>query len=453
MYVLFNETELIPEYNASCGNTIYKLITDIFTYNFNLNNLVGDIIINYEIISGEVDIDVDYDGVVTEAHGLVSTGSITINRDDITKLIAVITVTPITETAVVQITNVCPIGIPLKLIQITLCDVDDLGKTITNRHSWGASSLYSKNILFETYEINNFSIEEGIEGVGKFPLNGSTVNLQSFKSNLNTGSFLSDFGNVIGYLVTDEVYDESDIETILSEATYIETTQTALGSESTVDFGSFVFTRPTLLDNLYLIWDYRNVSINSDTNIIIYFDSSGSMNSTLAPLTEMKDTLLMNTLLPLYNYDETLYNSKVQVISESSERTIHMLNILGATPDGNTIVMVFQDETSNYVSGTICPQLGNYASDLSAFRSRLDGFAPNYYRSVVFQVATSDTGEYLLFKNMLEALENGDTCYAGTNGLSDKTEIKYKYNITPASTAEYYMNQVVAVLSEFGIDI
>jgi len=39
--------------------------------------------------------------------------------------------------------------------------------------------------------------------------------------------------------------------------------------------------------------------INRNTQIRIYFDSSGSMNSSLAPLTTMKDGVLKNTLLPV----------------------------------------------------------------------------------------------------------------------------------------------------------
>lgn len=257
MYAMSSETPLTPEFNVGCGNTIYKLITSEFIYTFNLNNLVGDIVFNYDIISGAVDIEVDYDSSITQELGATGIGTITIPRTDITKLTAIVTITPVSESAVVKITNVCPLGTPLKLIQITLADEDDLGKTITNRHSWGVSSLYSKNIFFEVSEINNFITEEGLEGVGKFPLNGQTVNIQSYKSPLNTGAFLSSHRNKMGYLVTDQIYTETDIATILTYATFLSTTQTVLGTESTVDFGSFVFTRPSTLYNLYLIWDYR----------------------------------------------------------------------------------------------------------------------------------------------------------------------------------------------------
>lgn len=282
MYALFSETALTPEFNVGCGNVIYKSITSEFIYSFYLNALVGDIVLDYEIISGEVDIEVDYDSSVTQELGATGTGTITIPRTNTSELIATVTITPVSESAVVQITNVCPLGVPLKLIQITLCDEEDLGKTITNRHSWGVSSLYSKNIFFEVSEINNFIIEEGLEGVGKFPLNGQTVNLQSYKSPLNTGAFLSASDNKIGYLVTDSEYLEADIATILTEATFISTSQTVLGTESTVDFGSFSFARPSLLHNLYLIWDYRNAIVappcDSGMDVVFILDYTASMS-------------------------------------------------------------------------------------------------------------------------------------------------------------------------------
>lgn len=454
MYALSSETPLVPVFNIGCGNIIYKMITEVFTYNFNLNTLVGDIVLSYIIVSGEVNIEVDYNDSVTQELGATGSGTITIERTDITKTLAVVTITPNTASAIVQITNVCPIGIPLRLIQIVLCDNNDIGRTMVNRHSWGSSGLYSRSILFEQTIINNFIIEDGLEGVGKFPSNGSNIMLQAYKGALDTGSFDSGLGNSLGYLVSDEEYDESDIETILGEATYVPTSQTLVGVNSTIDYGSFVFSRPSLLDKLYLIWDYRNASITFETNILIYFDSSGSMSTTFAPLTEMRDTLLKNTLLPLYNYNESLYDEKVQVINEPSERTLGMMNMLGNTPSGNVIVLVFQDEADNpYIPTDLCPISETYASDIATFRGRLASFNPNYYRGAIFQVATGEDGRYLLFKQMLQAIQTGTSCYSGTNGLSDRTEISYKYDIIPASTPQYYMDKITEALAEFGINI
>lgn len=456
MYVLHSETPLIPTFNASCGNTIYREITNTFNYTLNLNNLVGDIVLNYNIIEGEVAIQTNYYGNIYSFPGLTGNGSITVPRNDLSSNVLELQIAP-NPTAKIQITNLCPTGVALKMVHIVLCDEEDLNKTIINRHSWGASPIYSRNILFETTEINNFISENGIEGVGKFPINGESITMYAYKSQLNTGTYLADLGNSMAYLVTDSNYQASDIETILSNATYLETTQTLLGSESTLDQGSFVFNRPTENHNLYMIWDYRNTAITNQTNIIIYFDSSGSMNSTLSPLEEMRDTLLKSALLPVYNYDEALYDSNVTIISDATERTLDMLNIGGDTPEGNVIVMIFQDEanpiyhTGFFEFNDTDPRTATYDSDLATLRGRLDGFSPNYYKSVIFQVTPNAGGTG--FKDFITAIQTGTGNYTGANGLSDRNEITYRFDINEGDTAQYYLDQITDALSDFGIEI
>lgn len=257
MYVLHSETPLIPEFNVSCGNVIYREILDTFTYKFYLNNLMGDIVINYNILEGEVAIQTTYNGSASVIPSATGEGTITVERDDLDSNYIEVQIAP-NPTAKIQITNLCPIGTPLTITHIVLCDDSDLGETMVNRHNWGSSNFYSRNILFENSEVNNFVSEDGLEGVGKFPISGSTIKMQAYKGVLNTGSYLGDLGNNMGYLVTDSGYEEADIDDIIDEATWLTTVQTNLGSESTIDEGSFTFTRPSEDDNLYLIWDYRN---------------------------------------------------------------------------------------------------------------------------------------------------------------------------------------------------
>lgn len=462
LYVLSSETPLVPEYSVGCGNVLYKQLTEPFTYTFNLNDLVGDIVLNYEVISGTVDIEVSYDGTTTQELGVSGTGTVTVPRNNLSVDQAVVTITPVSEEAVIQITNVCPVGVPLKLIQIVLCDENDLGTSMVNRHKYTGSQLYSRNILFENSELNNFIVEEGLEGVGKFPMPGSDVTVQAYKGPLNNGLFDSELDNNLRYLVTDQNYLEADLQTILDEATIIPTTQTQLSGNSFVDSGNFTFLRPTLAHNLYLVWDYRNTAITEDTRIIIYFDNSGSMNSTLDDLEDMRDNLLKDQLLPFYGYDEDLYNDRVIIENFTppaggTEQVFQMLNMKGSTPDGNVIVLVFQDEASSMGVGPgwvdTDPINAGSMDDLSTLRSRLDSFFPNYYKSAIFQVETQTTGEFLAFKNFLLAIQNGTGLYSGAAGLSDKPEVTYRYDVIPDNGAQYYLDQVTDALSDFGINI
>ena len=213
-----------------------------------------------------------------------------------------------------------------------------------------------------------------------------------------------------------------------------------------------------------MIWDYRDneLAITQNTKIKFVFDASGSMDATLAPLQTMKDTILKDRLLPLYGNDSVLYDDSVEIISwggageysEFNEQTFAALNMFGTTPEGNVIVMVFQDEASTiYEDGSFDPleaRTAQYETDLLTFRTRLELFAPNYYRSVIFQVEEAGGTN---FKQFIQAVENGTGNYSGSNGLSDRTEINYKCDIVDGGTPQYYLDKIVEALTELGYNL
>lgn len=195
-----------------------------------------------------------------------------------------------------------------------------------------------------------------------------------------------------------------------------------------------------------------DLTINVDTHIYIYFDSSGSMNSTLTPLQSMRDNLLKARLLPLYNNDEEAYDAQVVVQNFGDEQTFDQLQIGGATPEGNVIVLLFQDESNDYGVGIGQSFNGSrtatYDTDIAAFRTALAGYAANYYRAVIFQVEP-----YAGFKDFITAVKDGTGNYSGSNGLSDKTEIGYVFDVQDGGTDVYYLNLVVAALEDLGFTL
>jgi len=209
------------------------------------------------------------------------------------------------------------------------------------------------------------------------------------------------------------------------------------------------------------------LSINSDTYIYIYFDASGSMNTTLADLRTLKDGALKATLQDLYATGQTEgqgntdtatngsddYDSHVTIVYEddndnntnwSNERTFAAV----ADPDvddfiasgtqnnfpadaGNVIVMVFQDEASAVYhdsrnSGTFDPindnRTAGYNLDMANLRTRvaaLNNTDANFYRGVVFHVEDVQGVAQYPFRAFLQAIQSGTGNYSGTNGLSD----------------------------------
>jgi len=198
--------------------------------------------------------------------------------------------------------------------------------------------------------------------------------------------------------------------------------------------------------------------INKNTKIYIYFDSSGSMNSTLSPLQVMRDNLLKNRLLPLYGNDSAAYDNNVKVISNGNERTFEFLNMQGQTaPEGNVIVLVFQDEASPiYHSNSIEARTSAFSTDIQALKTRIaNNFGtnnPNYYRGVVFQVDGDGT-----FKQLMSAVETGShASYPSQYNLQSEVsagKVIFKYDVPDGDTPNNYLNRVIAALQQLGYNI
>ncbi|UZH55557.1 hypothetical protein JRG66_01280 [Salinimicrobium tongyeongense] len=199
--------------------------------------------------------------------------------------------------------------------------------------------------------------------------------------------------------------------------------------------------------------------INADTNIYIYFDSSGSMDNTLYPLQEMRNTLLRAALIGLYNNDDALFDEKVQVIADPSERTMHFLNLRGESPSGNSIALIFQDEAvysyTDYVSSwdQNTTRTATYDADITALRGRLATWPSNSYNGIIFQVATPNSPDAENFAKFVSYVENGDGNYAGAYGLSDKSEIGYVYDVNPGDSPAYYEGLIVSALQSLGYSL
>lgn len=358
-------------YDVQCSNTVIKHnVQESFSYNFNINDLVGDIVLNYNITSGNATITAFYDGnyfVVSNVNGI---GNITIPRTIISERIVLVTVTPVTETISFEIANVCPLGIPMKVVSIILNDETDEDNTIVNRYRWSGSSFYSENDVFLNTQITRFSEEIGIEGQGRFPNRGSIVNLQSYKDLVSTGKFRSNQCNRLGYLVTNNIYTSVDIDTILSTATFITVTETIDGLSNETNSGNFLFSRTADDEILYLIWDYtdRRPIANNDT-IITHI--GGSINIAILdndldpegmPLTVTivsgpnYGTAVLgldNTIT--YSHDSSSNHSDIIVyeISNgicSTQATIHIsitdcgVSFSGASSNGDGSPMVFEHD-------------------------------------------------------------------------------------------------------------
>jgi len=201
--------------------------------------------------------------------------------------------------------------------------------------------------------------------------------------------------------------------------------------------------------------------IEETTNIYIYFDASGSMNSTLSPLQTMRSTLLKDALLPFFNDDGDLYDERVQIVSPFDERFLDWYNLGPVTPpsEGNIVALVFQDEAQSVYHGIPFSGIPTSAwnSDMSALRTTLDGYiadpnkGSNFFRGVMFQVENPFVGT--AFQDLVKATQDGTGNYSGTNGLSDRNEFNYVYDVVDGDTPATYLNLVETALEDLGFDL
>ena len=208
------------------------------------------------------------------------------------------------------------------------------------------------------------------------------------------------------------------------------------------------------------------IVVNTETEINIFFDSSGSMNTTLSPLNTMRTTLLQNCLLPFYNNDVNLYNQRVTITSISSgalyERAIGWIATQPSDPSRNVVNLAFADESNGAyeaespgVSGwTNGSSAGN--SDIALLRTNLaNATTSTSHRGIIFQVDTLSSGNdaYPQYQAFMDALFSGTGYYAGTAGLSDKTEVSCVQDTVAGSTPQYYVDLIVNAMNNLGYTI
>ena len=186
------------------------------------------------------------------------------------------------------------------------------------------------------------------------------------------------------------------------------------------------------------------VAVDVTTKINIWFDNSGSMDSTLDDLQRMQSTNLKSTLLPFYNNDEEKYNSLVRVrnfnsVSGGYENSIYlggadMVDGAAEDPPRNVINIMFQDEDSS--PGTTA----------AAARSHLQaGLNSNIGNAAIFfHIATGTAGNYAGFRASLVSLRNGGGVF--------RSQCDYNFDVRPNNGNAYYAGLVEASLLRLGLE-
>lgn len=205
------------------------------------------------------------------------------------------------------------------------------------------------------------------------------------------------------------------------------------------------------------------ILIDPDTYINIFFDTSGSMNSTLAPLQQARDLYLRNALLPFFDNNGNVYDNNVTFINISNERPIQWISMiygpLTASNFGNSnkiINLAFTDENSPYnqlqsVNSTLINDINALNSNLAVIPNQA-AYSDNY-RSILFSVINSGVpsyqeGAYDLIKG--EGVFETNSTALKISELVDEGKIGLMRLVPQGRSAQYYTDLIISAIEGLG---
>lgn len=267
-FVLSSNNELLPqdEECANCGITTTINISPSEPYSlcYNLGDLVGNVEINWEVISvsGTFNVSATYDGTPYSSGNVSSGGKLVFDKDKILQEEVGIDITS-TGDCVLNLTVKCPLADEINIVLVCLTSDNESGLFIHNEYRWidGAflSPLHNEQVEFDSGQspiVSQYTTITGPQGGGTIPANGATVSMRSNK--LGTDDFVFDINaDKFRYLRTDTVYanNTADIVALIGAASVANPIQSPSQGNT---YYQANFNMPSTGENLYLVWDYRN---------------------------------------------------------------------------------------------------------------------------------------------------------------------------------------------------
>ena len=200
--------------------------------------------------------------------------------------------------------------------------------------------------------------------------------------------------------------------------------------------------------------------INSTTEINILFDPTSSIPTALrSTLTRLRDHYLKAAILPFYNNDESLYNSRVTIKNypvvgslPDSERFLRVLTQNEVSPSSTSVINIcIQDEAGGEYTPTdnafnpTSARMADYNADIGPFRVYLNSLTKPFYVEMITVGGTSAVASRN-FSEFIYSIKNGIGEYAGTFGLSDYPNLNATYDHDANESASYYTELIINIL-------
>jgi hypothetical protein len=207
-----------------------------------------------------------------------------------------------------------------------------------------------------------------------------------------------------------------------------------------------------------LISSQSEIVIDSQTNIIFYFDATGSMNNTYNKLDIMRRTVLKDKLLSYYRNDVALYEEKVRILNFTDERAFTAANHRNIAINGNTLIVLVQNEASPIYHSSVFngKPTGSMKTDLALLKQRIIENRPNGWK--VLSVHIHGPGSWRpisdAYKLLMQAVQNGNNGFENNeDNLLNYPEVNYIYDLNEGSTPTYYLDNILAAMQKIGYRI
>lgn len=267
-YVLNNNDIELPreEEEVPCGKRVTGFFTGSETLTVNMGGATGSVTVSVNAFSVDTTftLGVSYNGTLYEdtitGDG---TATVTFEADNPTVLTYDVILTAAEGIAQYSLTTGCPEGLPLKLILVTVTNNDKAEQQIHNAHFWSEGSftsvIYDNQVVFgegeDEFVISQYTLLEGEEGSGIFPMDGSVVTMASVKE--AGDDFVFDYGtDKFKWLRSNALFQNTQLG--ISGLLDVANTAQPISIEGAPTDYTASFVMPSNDDDyLYLIYDYR----------------------------------------------------------------------------------------------------------------------------------------------------------------------------------------------------
>lgn len=265
-YVLVGNDRFLPteEDCDSCGQSkTYKVEEgeDVVFCVF-MGNPVGLSSVVYNIVSSPalIEVIITYNSVDYSSGEVSASGVFEFPKNEIIPSKATVRLKSVTGSATVEIRVNCPVPDIITIVQVTIGNNTDVGKSIHNQYSYTkapfAGSTQSNPVQLlsgsDNPLISDYTTITGAQGLGAIPVDGATVRMISNRIGFDDFVF-KPLQHNFRYLRSNTLYvsTPADIQTLLG---LINTATPITGSGNIFQSE---FTMPGGGSYLYLLWDYR----------------------------------------------------------------------------------------------------------------------------------------------------------------------------------------------------